>query len=61
MSLFSPKERPASFGALKRFELLERKERVAGAALKYRAVVEKETLRVMVALDKAGKIRGVGL
>ncbi len=55
------KERLASFGALKSFQLLERKETDGGLRLRYRATCEQQKLRVSFALDKAGKIQGVGL
>jgi D-alanyl-D-alanine carboxypeptidase len=51
----------ASFGALKRFQLYERKESVEGVQLRYRAAFENETLNVVFDLDKAGKIAGLGL
>lgn len=49
----------ASLGALKTFELLERKDSDDGRSLEYRAVFENETLRAPFSLDKDGKIRGV--
>jgi D-alanyl-D-alanine carboxypeptidase len=55
------KEKLAPLGALKRFELLERKENDGDLQLRYRAVLEKETLKVFIALDKSGKIQGVGI
>lgn len=55
------KDRFASFGELRSFDLLERDDSEGGARLRYRVVFEKETLRIGVALDKAGKIRGVGM
>jgi hypothetical protein len=55
------KHRFASFGALKLFQLLERKESEEGVRLRYRAAFEKETLSISVALDKAAKIQGIGL
>ena len=51
----------APFGALKMFQLLERKPTDAGMRLRYRAVFEKETLNATFELDKAGKIAGIGL
>jgi hypothetical protein len=53
--------RLASFGALKGFQLLERKESDEGVRLRYRAVFEKETLKVSFALEKTGKIQEVRL
>jgi D-alanyl-D-alanine carboxypeptidase len=55
------KDRLVAFGALKEFQLLERKEGDEGVRLRYRAVFEKETLTISVALDKAAKIQGMGL
>ena len=55
------KDRFASFGALKEFQLLERKKGDDGVSLRYRAVFENETLKVSIALDKDFKIRGVGM
>ena len=53
--------RLASFGGLKKFQLLERKESDEGVRLRYRAVFENETLKASFALEKAGKIQGMGL
>ncbi|MDR3620618.1 MAG: serine hydrolase [Paludisphaera borealis] len=55
------KDKLAPLGALKTFELLERKENDGALQLRYRAVLEKETLKVFIALDKSGKIQGLGL
>ncbi|AMV40804.1 serine hydrolase domain-containing protein [Planctomyces sp. SH-PL62] len=55
------KERLASFGALKSFELLERKADDEGTRLRYRAVFESQRLKVSFMLDKEGKIRGAGI
>ena len=55
------KERLAAFGPLKTFQLLERKASDGGLRLRYRAVFENEKLKVMYALDKTGKIQGIGL
>jgi D-alanyl-D-alanine carboxypeptidase len=55
------KERLASFGALKSFQLLERKESDGGLRLRYRLVLENERLKLLVSLDKDGKIQGAGL
>jgi CubicO group peptidase (beta-lactamase class C family) len=55
------RERLASFGALKTFQLLERKEEDGVMRLRYRAVLENETLQMFFALDKDGKIQGAGL
>ncbi len=50
-----------SFGALKSFQLLERKESELGVQLRYRAEFENETLNAVFDLDKAGKIARLGL
>lgn len=50
-----------SLGALKAFQLLERKEGAGGLRLRYRAVLEHETLKVSFSLDKDGKIQGAAL
>lgn len=55
------KERLASFGALKTFQLLERKDHDGGQTLRYRVVLENETLQMSFSLDKDGKIRGAGI
>ncbi|WP_165233887.1 serine hydrolase domain-containing protein [Aquisphaera insulae] len=55
------KARLASLGALKSFRLLERKEAGGALRMRYRAELEKITLKVLFALDKAGKIQGIGL
>lgn len=55
------KERLASFGALKTFQLLERKEQDQGLRLQYRAVLEDMTVKLTFELDKDGKISGAGL
>jgi D-alanyl-D-alanine carboxypeptidase len=55
------KDRLATLGALKTFQLLERKGSEGGLRLRYRAVFEKEKLKVSYALDKTGKIQGIGL
>lgn len=54
------RERFAAFGRLESFQLVGRQEGDDGVRLRYRAAFERETLRVMVALDKAAKIRGIG-
>ena len=53
--------RLAALAELKSFQLMSREEGEAGVQLSYRATFEKGTLRVAVALDKAGKIQGIGL
>jgi hypothetical protein len=55
------RERLAAFGALKSFRLLERKEGDGVLRLRYRAVLENETLKVSFTLDKSGKIQGAGI
>ena len=55
------KERLASFGALKSFQLLERNEEEGGARLRYRVVLENETVNLHFSLDKDGKIQGAGI
>jgi CubicO group peptidase (beta-lactamase class C family) len=55
------KERLASFGALKSFDLVERKDEGDGQRLRYRVALENETLKLFLSLDKSGKIRGAGL
>lgn len=55
------RERLASFGALQKFDLLERKVGDEGVRLQYRAVFENETLKIFFNLEKAGKIQGIGL
>jgi D-alanyl-D-alanine carboxypeptidase len=50
-----------AFGALKKFQLYERKEIDQGLQLRYRAEFENETLNAFFDLDKAGKISGLGL
>ena len=55
------KEMFASFGALKMFQLLERKATDPGVRLRYRAAFEKETLNATFELDKAGKVAGIGI
>lgn len=55
------KERLASFGSLKSFQLVERKEDGGGVFLRYRATFQNETLNVSVSLNAAGKIQGIGL
>jgi hypothetical protein len=55
------RERLASFGALKTFQLLERKEGEGVLRLRYRAVLENETLQMFFTLDKDGRIQGAGL
>lgn len=54
-------ERLASFGALKSFQLLDRKDEDGAARLRYRVVLENETLNLFIALDKDGKIQGAGI
>jgi D-alanyl-D-alanine carboxypeptidase len=51
----------ASFGALKKFQLYERKESDQGAHLRYRVDFENETVDATFDLDKAGKIERLGL
>jgi hypothetical protein len=46
---------------LKSFQLLERKESDGGLRLRYRLVLENERLKLLVSLDKDGKIQGAGL
>lgn len=53
------KDMIAGLGALKTFQLLERKDADDGPRLNYRAAFENKTLRASYTLDKAGKIRGV--
>ncbi len=55
------KERLASFGALKSFQLVERKEEDGDQRLRYRVALENETIKLFIALDKDGKIRGAGI
>jgi D-alanyl-D-alanine carboxypeptidase len=50
-----------SLGALKRFQLLERRATDEGAHLRYRAECEKETLHAIFDLDKARKIARLGI
>jgi len=50
------KDIPAGVGAC-----LERKESDEGVRLRYRAVFEKETLSVSIALDGSTRIQGIGL
>ncbi len=49
----------AALGALKTFQLIERKDSDDGRSLKYRAAFDNATLRASYVLDQAGKIRGV--
>jgi len=49
----------APFGALKSFQLLERKTTDEGMVLRYRTTFEHATLITMFVLDKAGKIAGL--
>jgi D-alanyl-D-alanine carboxypeptidase len=51
----------ASNGALKEFQLHERRQSDQGVKLRYRAIFENETLNAFFDLDKAGKIAGLGL
>jgi D-alanyl-D-alanine carboxypeptidase len=51
----------AAFGALKRFQLVERKATDEGVHLRYRAECEKETLHAIFDLDKARKIARLGI
>lgn len=53
--------RLAGFGKLGGLQLLERRESDGGVQLVYRATFERETLRLMFALDKDGRIQGVGI
>jgi CubicO group peptidase (beta-lactamase class C family) len=53
------KEQLAPLGELKTFELVDRKEAAGGLRLRYRATLEKATLKVIIPLDAAGKIQGV--
>lgn len=55
------RERLALFGALKQFQLLERKETEVGVQLRYRAIFENETLKFSFGLEKDGRIQGIGL
>jgi CubicO group peptidase (beta-lactamase class C family) len=55
------KEQTAHFGDLKSFSLLERREGRPGLELRYRAEFENGTAMVNFAVDKEGKIRGIGL
>jgi len=55
------KDDVASFGALKEFRLLERKQSDQGIKLRYRAIFANETLNAFFNLDKDGKIAGLGL
>jgi CubicO group peptidase (beta-lactamase class C family) len=54
-------ERLASFGALKTFQLLERKEQDQNLRLQYRAVLQNMTVKLTFELDKTGKIAGAGM
>lgn len=49
----------APLGAMSKFELVEHNERGDVQQLRYRAVLEKATLKVTVVLDKSGKIAGL--
>ena len=51
----------APFGALKAFQLLERKTTGEGMQLRYRTIFENETLNTTFVLDKAGKIAGLAI
>jgi D-alanyl-D-alanine carboxypeptidase len=51
----------AEFGALKRFQLVERKATDEGVHLRYRVECEKETLQAFFDLDKAGKVARLGI
>ena len=53
------KDQVAPLGALKTFELVDRKANGGGVRLRYRAVLEKVTLKVFIALDESGKIQGL--
>jgi D-alanyl-D-alanine carboxypeptidase len=55
------KDQATQLGALKAFQLLERKANDRGVRLRYRAVFEKETVNAIFDLDKAGKIAGMGI
>jgi CubicO group peptidase (beta-lactamase class C family) len=55
------KDQSTEFGALKAFQLLERKPNDRGVHLRYRAIFENDTMNVVFDLDKAGKIAGMGL
>ncbi|WP_165252517.1 serine hydrolase [Paludisphaera soli] len=52
------KAQMASLGAVRDFQLLERKEESDGLRVRYRVAFEKRTLKASFALDKDGKIRG---
>lgn len=52
--------RLASFGPLKTFQLLERNEDDGALRLRYRVVLENETLQMSFTLDDDGKIQGAG-
>ncbi len=54
------KEQAAQLGALKSFQLLERKSTDEGLHLRYRAVFEHDTVNAIFDLNKAGKIAGMG-
>jgi D-alanyl-D-alanine carboxypeptidase len=55
------KQRLASFGALKTFQLLERKAQDQNLRLQYRAVLENTTVKLTFDLDNAGKILAAGM
>jgi len=55
------KERLADFGALKTFQLMERKPTDEGVQLRYRATFANQTLQLFFLINKAGKIAGVGM
>jgi hypothetical protein len=54
------KDRFASFGSLKAFQLHERKVSDQGFRLRYRAVFDNQTMDAFFSLDKTGKISGLG-
>ncbi|QEH38597.1 Penicillin-binding protein 4* [Aquisphaera giovannonii] len=55
------KDRLASMGAVKSFRLVERTEKDGALLLRYRVDLENAKVRLLFALDKAGKIQGIGL
>jgi len=59
--LSGARERLATLGALKGFQLLERKEDHGALRLRYRAVFENDRLTAFYTLDRDGKIQGFGL
>jgi CubicO group peptidase (beta-lactamase class C family) len=55
------KDQVAALGALKTFELVDRKERADTLQLRYRASLDKEAVKVLFVLDKSGKILGLAI